>query len=64
MFGTRHLGRRSPVVRYYALCGGLLATFLVPATPVLAQTDPAPRADSLQATADTAAPTDTLDQPG
>ncbi|HUF75667.1 MAG TPA: BON domain-containing protein, partial [Longimicrobiales bacterium] len=46
-----------------ALRGGLLATFLVPATLVLAQADPAPQADSLQATADTAAPADTLDQP-
>jgi small-conductance mechanosensitive channel len=63
MFETRHPGWRISVVRNYALRGRLLATLLVQATPVLAQTDPPPRADSLQATADTAAPADTLDQP-
>jgi hypothetical protein len=44
------------------LCGGLLATLLVAAPSALAQTDPATRADSLQETPDSAAPSDTVDE--
>lgn len=61
MFETRVLGRRSPVVRLYALCGGLLAALLLLTVDgAVAQTDSVPQVDSLQAESDSAISQDTL----